>query len=895
MKNIRDFFKTRAQHEAKTLEGNSGRKKLFIGIAAGIIVFLILAVMAPFVIDLNKYKGTILSRIRPAVHRDVDFESINLTVLTGIGAEIKGLRVPENPAFASGNFVSLDSVKVRLRLLPLLKGEVRIAKLVFKSPSIHIIRNPEGVFNFSDMAAPKEKEEKPSKVPAILASFGIHELSVTNGTLVYEDRKDPNQGKGLPPATKNITVSKLDIDIEDISLTDAIKIAVEGSLLGQENQNFVFTGLIGPIGLDLKTEKMPLDITLKMDSIPLKKLTEDLGLSLKAASGSMSGNITAKGELKQKIAIVPRITVRDLIMQKKAGAPAAAKAPVAIAGELAGNILYDAVPQDVTVDSTNLTLNGNQFAIAGKAEHVASGPAWNFNVKSVSLTPATLMDVASAFGVNLPATLSLKGPAKLQLSTTGTAQDIAVQAAVEMSPTEIIYGKAFHKPAGLTCTFGTTAGIKEGLLNINTLNLVLYNLTLTGGGEVNMKDPSRPMNVQFDTKPVSLQGWDALIPFMRAYKLGGSMAMKAAITGTKLSPAVKFQALSQQVDFTVPADMAKDPAAKNKAVQLKGLNLDFQGKSENKAFSGMGSFGIQGGSFDKIALGKTTTDFRYAAKRLNIPDFRMNIFNGSVAGNATYLTESKDWTFNPVIKGINAGQAMNTLTKFKDIFTGTLSGSMQIRGNAAKKGTDSLSTQGTIGIAKGTINNIDIVNSVIDGFSGIQGLSGLITADQGAAQRNRETRFDSFSADFRMARKVLDVPSLRLVNISTGKETNSIATLKGSVDMVTRNIGFTGDVAFSPEHTSRLTKRAPATNALVNDQRRMVLPIKITGTASKPMLSLQLREINQAIAKYYTSKGIEKGMEKLREKLKLPAPAEGTGGSQDPLNNFLNNMIKKKK
>ncbi len=891
MKKIRDFFKARVQHETGTADGHSGRKKVFIGIAAGIILFIVLALIAPFVIDLNKYKGTILSRIRPAVHRDVDFESINLTVLTGIGAEIKGLKVPENPAFASGDFVSLNSVKVRLRLLPLLKGEVRIAKLVFKSPAIHIIKNPQGVFNFSDMAGPEEKKEKPSKVPAILASFGINELAVTDGTLIYEDRKDPNQGKGLPPANKNITISKLDIDIEDISLTDAIKIAAEGSFLNEENRNFLVTGQVGPIGLDLQIEKMPLDVTIKMDSIPLKKLTEGLGLSLKAASGTMSGNITAKGELKQKIAIDPGITLSDLIMQKKAGAPAA-KNPAAIAGELSGKILYDALPQDVTVDSANLTLNGNQFAIAGKAQHVASGPAWNFNVRSVSLTPATLVDVASAFGVSLPAALSFKGPATLRLSTAGTTQDIAIEAGVEMSSTEITYGKTFHKPAGLTCTFGSTAGIKEGLLNIRTLNLILYNLTLTGNGVMNIKDPSRSMNIQFDTKPFPLQGWDALIPFMRTYKLGGSVAMKAGITGTKLSPSVKFQALSQQVGFTVPANTAKDPSAKSKAILFRGLNLDFQGKSENKVFAGLGTFGIQGGNFDKIALGKTTTAFRYAGKRLNIPDFRMNVFNGSVAGSATYMTVSKDWTFNPVIKGINAGQAMNTLTSFKDIFTGTLSGNMQIKGNAEKKGLDSLSTQGTIGIDKGTINNIDIVNSVIDGFSGIQGLSGMITSEQGAVQRNRQTRFDSFSAGFQMARKVLEVPSMKLVNISTGKETNSIATMKGSVDMVSRKIGFTGDVAFSPEFSSRLTKRAPATNALVNDQRRMVLPIKITGTTSRPLLSLQLKEINQAIAKYYMNKGIEKGVEKLRKKFNIPVP-EGSEGSQDPLNNFLNKMIKK--
>ncbi len=57
---------------------------LGVGIVLGVVI-LILAVL-PFAIDLNKHKGTILTRIKTYTNRQVDFESINLTILTGLGS-----------------------------------------------------------------------------------------------------------------------------------------------------------------------------------------------------------------------------------------------------------------------------------------------------------------------------------------------------------------------------------------------------------------------------------------------------------------------------------------------------------------------------------------------------------------------------------------------------------------------------------------------------------------------------------------------------------------------------------------------------------------------------------------------------------------------------------------
>ncbi len=82
-------------------------KKIGIVLAILLILVLLAAVLAPFMIDLDRYKGTILSKIKPYVPREVDFEHIELTVLSGFGAELRGLKVADNPAFSARDFLQL--------------------------------------------------------------------------------------------------------------------------------------------------------------------------------------------------------------------------------------------------------------------------------------------------------------------------------------------------------------------------------------------------------------------------------------------------------------------------------------------------------------------------------------------------------------------------------------------------------------------------------------------------------------------------------------------------------------------------------------------------------------------------------------------------------------------
>ena len=123
------------------------KKAIIIGLSV-VFSLLIAAVALPFVIDLNKYKGTVKEQAKPYLPRDFDFSSMDLTILKGFGVEMKGLRIGENPAFGKGDFLNLGRLDVKVKLLPLLKGQLEVEKVILNKPEIHLFRNAKGEFSY---------------------------------------------------------------------------------------------------------------------------------------------------------------------------------------------------------------------------------------------------------------------------------------------------------------------------------------------------------------------------------------------------------------------------------------------------------------------------------------------------------------------------------------------------------------------------------------------------------------------------------------------------------------------------------------------------------------------------------------------------------------------------
>src|ERR1043165_6105229 len=89
-----------------------------------LLMILIVVVLLPFLIDLNRYQDRYRPVIEDALNRKVELKDIRLTIVPRLGARLAGFTVMDDPGFSRQAFASLESLDIGVRLLPLLKGRV---------------------------------------------------------------------------------------------------------------------------------------------------------------------------------------------------------------------------------------------------------------------------------------------------------------------------------------------------------------------------------------------------------------------------------------------------------------------------------------------------------------------------------------------------------------------------------------------------------------------------------------------------------------------------------------------------------------------------------------------------------------------------------------------------
>lgn len=853
-------------------------KKALIAAAAVVLVIIVAAVVAPFVIDLNQYKGQILARVRPAINRDVDFQSVELTVLTGLGAELTGLRIPENPAFADDDFLALESLQVRLKIMPLLKGQVQVSELVFKSPVVRVRRNDQGVFNFHDMAAPAREPAEPrepgppaeEQQPSVLAILGVDKLSVKDGEVFYDDRQASPRGQGDPARNGTFRVSGLDASIEDLSLFTPVGIDIRGSLSEGSGRSFRVTGKVGPVGSELDLVKAPVNLRIRADSLPVAGLLGILDLPVKVLSGTLEADISAAGSLDRNLDASWDLDLGGLVLEAGDRGQENPQETGAMDLRLTGKALYTAQGEALALESADMEVNKSRIELSGTVEHLLSAPEWNLTARSASLEAGSLARLIPANIAALPEGLSLSGPARLEIRSSGSADDFAVEADADLNLMEIAFDNVFSKAGGVPMSLKSAVAHNKGVLTIRSLDLGLYNLMLTASGSVDLGAKAPATDVKMVAKPFVLEGWEKIVPMLAEYGLQGEVgAATAEISGTLDNAALKAGASLPRIAFVLPAGEDGDAAGPQKG-QARGVTLDAAGNVRAGTVSGSGVLNVESGSFADVVMNRASAEFRYAKGLLEVPRFSTGVFNGGVTGSASYNTLTQDWTASPVLAKVDSGQALDILTPFKDTFEGVLSGSMSIRGNAEADGVTMLRGQGDLRIGGGRINNLDLARAVAEGLTGLEGIGSLIDTEQEAVQRNRETGFDSLAARFEVAGQTLNLTSFTLDNIRTGKDTDSVANLKGTVGLVDQALDLDGNITFSKKHSERLIEKTPVLEALADPGRQIVLPVSIRGSMTRPSAMLKVSDINKAVAEYYTRKGLEKGMEKLLERFGTP-------------------------
>jgi hypothetical protein len=875
-----------------------------IGIVLGILLILVLlvAVLAPFMIDLNQYKGTILSKIKPYVPREMDFEHIELTVLSGFGAELRGLRVADNPAFSAGDFLQLEGLQVRVMLLPLLKRQIKVKKIILKRPVIRLARNADGELSSSDLIVGAEEDtagegtptgeetpagQKPAEAETVgglgaLAGLLVSEFSIQQGRIVYQDDM-------LRPGQSPLVIDALDVDVRDLAFDRLVSIRVAADLLNGSGQNFEFAGTVGPVGEELLLETVPFDVRSSLRELPLgtvvSLLPSELPVRIRSGTGSVSWE--AKGSFDQKIVSRAAVDLQDLRLEAKGSEETVGSEPVVLHCTIAEELVLETAGERLLVESLEVAVNGDRLQMKGVVESFRTNPRWEGKVWSEGFRPDLLVGIVPAAAQALPEGLSFEGPLAMHLESAGTREAFDLEARLDLEGMKIDYQDLFQKASGGKFSIGCRAEKKGERVTVKDLELLLHTLALNASGELTLSETPH-FGFLIETNPIVLEGWDTLCPWLAPYEPEGAFFLRSSLKGTPEDVYANLEISSDKIGFLLPPPEGEKGGGGDRSGLLEACNIKVQAKKKPEGVLGAAQAEIKKGQVMNVPFEKLMASLKFNPDVLDISGAELKVFQGEVQAKGRYEPATGTWAFTPTVRDVAMGEVLDRLTEYKDTFSGSFRGQFTATGSTRTGAESAVNAEGSLRISEGELKNFDIVGSVTDALFGLKGLDQKLKSGGEQVREHESTRFDWVEGTFKMRENVLSLEGLQLRNIGTSKATDSDALLEGKVYLKEQRLDMKGKVILAKRHSEELAQDAEVVKALYNAEQRVVLPITLKGNTKKPVVVLDTEYVLGAISRYYTRQGVGK----LREQLGLPA--ETPEGEENPGERLLRELFKKR-
>jgi AsmA protein len=183
-------------------------RKLGIAIAVLLVVVVAVLAIAPKMLNVNHYHDQIQSQLSAKLGRPVTLGAMSLSLLPP-KFTVENAAIFEDKKFGSGTFAQMQSMAVRVKLLPLLHKDVEIQSLTLEHPQVELVRDEQGVWNFSSLGKTSEPAAAPSQ-PA----------TKTPAKPTPAQTSQPSQGT---QGGQNFELSQLDINDGSVAITDRQK------------------------------------------------------------------------------------------------------------------------------------------------------------------------------------------------------------------------------------------------------------------------------------------------------------------------------------------------------------------------------------------------------------------------------------------------------------------------------------------------------------------------------------------------------------------------------------------------------------------------------------------------------------------------------------------------
>ena len=188
-------------------------RKVAIVIGIIILIIIVAAVVFAATFDVNKYRGTIQSELEKRLGRQVTLGDMHLGLLPP-SFRVQSLAIADDPRLRSEKpFVQAQELDVTGKLLPLLHKSVEVSSLNLQRPTVELIKNPQGVWNFASIGPTQEQNAPASPTQQPSANKPSPEKQPTP-----PQSNQPNAGTNQK--TQQFALDRLVIQDGQVAITD---------------------------------------------------------------------------------------------------------------------------------------------------------------------------------------------------------------------------------------------------------------------------------------------------------------------------------------------------------------------------------------------------------------------------------------------------------------------------------------------------------------------------------------------------------------------------------------------------------------------------------------------------------------------------------------------------
>ncbi len=411
------------------------------------VIFLIVFVLSlvPFFVNAEALRPAIESQLSSALGREVTVGKLTFSIMAG-SLDAEDISIADDPQYSAVPFIQAKKLNVGVEVLPIVfHHQVHITKLNIDTPSIQLIQNASGKWNFSSIgrtAAQPGATQESNSVPDLT----VEELKITDGSATVSS---------IPVTNTPFQYTEVNLTVKNFSSLKSFSFELAAKLPGDGSMKL--SGDAGPIS-QKNTTQTPFQATLQLrnfDPVASGVIDKSKGITMQndvdAQLNSDGTNVSSTGKIKASgLQLVPR------------GSPA--QEPIDIDYTTSHNIeTQKGTVSDIAIHAGSVAVHVN-----GSFQFTSQAVMLDLHIAAPNLPIDQLQRLLPVVGVHLPNGSSLQGGTlTANISVTGPATTATLAGPVEIDNTKLAGFDLGSKIAGLNPFGSTSSGTQIQVLKAN--------------------------------------------------------------------------------------------------------------------------------------------------------------------------------------------------------------------------------------------------------------------------------------------------------------------------------------------------------------------------------------------------------------------------------------------